>query len=60
MNQYELSKNEQLEEYTVKDLNVDPKFPYEDSSFDVVTCVVSVSLALPLSVSLGAFLRERQ
>ena len=51
MNQYELSKNEQLEAYNVKDLNVDPKFPYEDDSFDVVTCVVSVSL--------GAFLRER-
>ena len=43
MNQYELSKNEQLEEYNVKDLNVDPKFPYGDNSFDVVTCVVSVS-----------------
>ena len=43
MNEYELSKNEQLEEYKVTDLNVNPKFPFEDSSFDVVTCVVSVS-----------------
>lgn len=46
MNEYELSKNEHLEEYKVKDLNVDPKFPFEDNSFDVVTCVVSVSLLL--------------
>ncbi|CAM9184364.1 unnamed protein product [Choristocarpus tenellus] len=43
MNKFELSKNEQLEEYVVKDLNVDPKFPFADSSFDAVTCVVSVS-----------------
>ena len=43
MNEYELSKNEQLEEYKVTDLNVNPKFPFEDNSFDVVTCVVSVS-----------------
>lgn len=46
MNEYELSKNEQLEEYKVTDLNVNPKFPFEDSSFDVVTCVVSVSQAV--------------
>lgn len=44
MNEYELSKNPQLDAYAVKDLNVDPKFPYEDNSFDVVTCVVSVSM----------------
>lgn len=43
MNEYELSKNEQLDEYKVKDLNADPTFPFEDNSFDVVTCVVSVS-----------------
>ena len=43
MKAYELSKNEQLEEYRVTDLNVNAKFPFEDSSFDVVTCVVSVS-----------------
>lgn len=46
MNEYELSKNEQLDEYKVKDLNVDAKFPFKDNSFDVVTCVVSVSLSL--------------
>lgn len=51
MNQYELSKNVQLDEYKVKDLNVDPKFPFEDASFDVVTCVVSVDyLNKPLEV----------
>ncbi|CAM9119308.1 unnamed protein product [Laminaria digitata] len=51
MNEYELSKNEQLEEYKVTDLNVNAKFPFEDSSFDVVTCVVSVDyLNKPLEV----------
>lgn len=43
MNEYELSQNPQLSGgYDVKDLNDDPTFPYENESFDVVTCVVSV------------------
>lgn len=42
MNDYELSQNEQLTSYDVKDLNDDPTFPYEDNSFDKVTCVVSI------------------
>lgn len=42
MNEFELSKNEQLTSYDVKDLNADPTFPYEDASFDKLTCVVSV------------------
>lgn len=42
MNEYELSQNTQLTSYAVKDLNDDPTFPYEDNSFDKVTCVVSV------------------
>lgn len=42
MNELELSKNPQLSEYAVQDLNKNPKFPYEDNSFDYVTCVVSV------------------
>lgn len=42
MNEYELSQNKVLDSYDVKDLNVDPTFPYEDASFDKVTCVVSV------------------
>ncbi len=42
MNEYELSQNPQLSSYVVKDLNKDPVFPFEDDSFDKVTCVVSV------------------
>ena len=29
MNEYELSKNNQLTEYNVQDLNTNPKFPYD-------------------------------
>lgn len=42
MNEYELSENKQLSSFEVKDLNADPTFPFEDASFDKVTCVVSV------------------
>jgi len=42
MNEYELSQNKILSSYDVKDLNKDPTFPYEDNSFDKITCVVSV------------------
>ncbi len=42
MNEYELSQNKALTSYDVKDLNEDPKLPYDDNSFDKVTCVVSV------------------
>jgi len=42
MNDYELGQNKQLTSYNVQDLNKNPTFPYEDESFDVVTCVVSV------------------
>lgn len=42
MNEYELSENKQLSSYVVRDLNSEPKFPFEDNSFDKVTCVVSV------------------
>ena len=42
MNEYELSQNKVLNSYDVKDLNEDPTFPYDDASFDTVTCVVSV------------------
>lgn len=42
MNEYELSQNKQLSSYNAKDLNEDPTFPYEDNSFDKVTCVVSI------------------
>jgi ubiquinone/menaquinone biosynthesis C-methylase UbiE len=42
MNEYELSQNPQLSSFIVRDLNIDPVFPFEDASFDKVTCVVSV------------------
>lgn len=42
MNEYELSQNKQISSYVVKDLNKDPTMPFEDDSFDKVTCVVSV------------------
>mmetsp|Transcript_7497 Transcript_7497/g.11257 ORF Transcript_7497/g.11257 Transcript_7497/m.11257 type:complete len:262 (-) Transcript_7497:43-828(-) len=42
MNEYELSQNKQLSSFVVKDLNKDPTLPFEDDSFDKVTCVVSV------------------
>merc|ERR1711871_280520 len=51
MNKYELERNKQLTEFTVKDLNQDPVLPYESNSFDVVTCVVSIDyLNKPLQV----------
>mmetsp|Transcript_43436 Transcript_43436/g.104951 ORF Transcript_43436/g.104951 Transcript_43436/m.104951 type:complete len:264 (-) Transcript_43436:45-836(-) len=60
MNDYELSENPQLSSYEVKDLNKDPVFPFEDASFDKVTCVVSVDyLNKPLEVfkEIGRVLR---
>ena len=51
MNQLELQANSQLDDFSVGNLNKDPKLPYEDESFDVVTCVVSVDyLNNPLAV----------
>ncbi len=51
MNKYELEQNKQLTEFTVKDLNQDPIFPYSDNTFDYVTCVVSIDyLNKPLQV----------
>jgi len=51
MNEYELSQNKQLSSYVVKDLNRDPIFPFQDESFDKVTCVVSVDyLNQPLEI----------
>ena len=42
MNEYELSQNEQLSSFVVKDLNEETKLPFDDESFDKVTIVVSV------------------
>ena len=51
MNDAELSMNRQLSGYTCADLNKEPKLPYDDASFDVVTCVVSVDyLTKPFEV----------
>ena len=51
MNEYELSQNKQLTDYVVKDLNADPTLPFDDASFDKVTCVVSIDyLTQPLAV----------
>jgi hypothetical protein len=42
MNADELVRNKVLTDYEVKDLNADPKLPYPDNTFDVVTNAVSV------------------
>ena len=42
MNKAELDRNEQLTENVVHDLNIQPQLPYDDSSFDAITNVVSV------------------
>jgi Methyltransferase domain len=60
MNEYELSKNDQLTYFVVRDLNSDPSLPFDDASFDKVTCVVSVDyLNKPLQVfkEIGRVLR---
>jgi hypothetical protein len=60
MNEYELSQNKQLTSYVVKDLNKEPVLPFEDESFDKITCVVSVDyLNKPLEVfkEMGRVLR---
>ena len=45
MNSLEMGFNDQLTGgFEQKDLNVDPILPYEDESFDVVTCVVSIGM----------------
>lgn len=52
INPLELQFNDQLSGgYVAQDLNVDSKLPYEDNSFDVVTCVVSIDyLIRPIEV----------
>jgi ubiquinone/menaquinone biosynthesis C-methylase UbiE len=60
MNEYELSQNPVLSSYVVKDLNSDPTLPFENASFDKITCVVSVDyLNKPLQVfkEIGRVLR---
>lgn len=53
MNEEELKRNVHLNDYIVHDLNQDPKLPYPDNSFDVVTNAVSVDyLNQPLQASM--------
>lgn len=42
MNSFELRANDQLSDFVQRDLNEEPVLSYEDNSFDVVTCVVSI------------------
>lgn len=60
MNKYELSQNPQLSEYVVQNLNKNSRLPFDDESFDKVTCVVSIDyLTNPLAVckEIGRVLR---
>ena len=51
MNGAELARNSILSDYVVADLNAEPKLPYADATFDVVTNAVSVDyLTRPLEV----------
>lgn len=51
ISEIELACNDQLSTYAQADLNVKPKLPFPDSSFDFVTCVVSFDyLNRPLEV----------
>ena len=52
MNKLELAANDQLTDYTASDLNETPLLSeYEDNSFDVVTCVVSIDYLIhPIEV----------
>ena len=46
MNAEELAANRQLSEFTVHNLNTDPRLPYPDAGFDVALCSVSVQYLL--------------
>jgi len=51
MNRTELEQNHQLTDIQVHDVNVNPVLPYNDASFDLVLCTVSVEyLVQPLEV----------
>lgn len=51
MNSIELAANSAADERIVRDLNVEPTLPFDDASFDAVTCCVSVDyLTQPLAV----------
>jgi SAM-dependent methyltransferase len=51
MNETELRENKQLDDWVVHDLNVDPRLPFEDASFDAAVLAVSVQyLTSPIEV----------
>ncbi len=51
MNAEELAANPRLSERAVQDLNLEPRLPYGDASFDAVACTVSVEyLIRPVEV----------
>lgn len=51
MNPQELERNALLTDWTVQDLNVKPNLPYDDSTYDVVLCQLSIDyLTKPLEV----------
>ncbi len=51
MNEAELAANPAATRYVVADLNADPALPFDDTSFDAVTCCVSIDyLVHPIEV----------
>jgi|EP00970_Alexandrium_tamarense_P010676 SAM-dependent methyltransferase len=51
MNPLELMANDQFNDYEARNLNVSPELPYDNDSFDVVTCVVSIDYLIhPIEV----------
>ena len=42
LNEKELQENEQLSDYVIHDLNVNPQLPLDDNTYDAVVCTVSV------------------
>ena len=51
MNATELDRNAAADAWVVHDLNADPRLPFEDGSFDAVTCCASVDyLVHPVEV----------
>jgi len=51
MNAYELSNNAVLDSYIVQDLNLQPHLPFQNATFDIVLCQLSIDyLTKPLDV----------
>ncbi len=42
LNEEELQGNEQLSDYVIHDINVNPNLPFNDNTYDTVVCTVSV------------------